>query len=186
MARKLTILVDIDDVLLDLQPHWIGALNSTHGTNVKEEEIATWEIADFFPMLSKEEVFAPVMSNDFWATILPTEDGQWFVQQVLNDGHRIKIATASLYETLPSRMERFLKLYHMLSWRDVTVTYDKQDIKGDMLIDDAIHNLIGGEYSKILMNKPYNAAIDITGLDMTRVQSLRVAYGIIRSMAEAA
>lgn len=44
-----------------------------------------------------------------------------------------------------------LKYFPFLSWKNVIITSSKKMIKGDVLIDDGIHNLLDGDYKKILM-----------------------------------
>ena len=56
--KRLTILIDMDDVLENLVECWVAALNRKHGTTVKPEDITNWLIGEFFPSLTKEELFA--------------------------------------------------------------------------------------------------------------------------------
>ena len=43
---KLTVLIDMDDVIEDLLGAWVQALNTKFGTDVKAEDISSWEIKD--------------------------------------------------------------------------------------------------------------------------------------------
>ena len=178
---KETILVDMDDVLLDLIPHWVSIINKTFGTSVTEDDITDWNIENCFPTLTKEQVFSIVMLSDTWETIPPTKDGQWFIQKLLDDGYKVKIVTASYYQTITPKIHRFLQLYPMLTWEDITITSDKQSIIGDVIIDDAIHNLIGGTTElKILIDKPHNQnATLLTDDVMHRAYSLNDVYCLI-------
>ena len=181
--RSLTVLCDMDDVLLDLIPHWIKSLNSIYGTSISAEEITEWDIAKCIPSLTKEQIFSIVMQPSFWETIPPAKNGQWFIRNLLTEGHRVKIVTASHYEVLPSKMQRFLQLYPWLTWDDITITSGKQSIKGDVLIDDAQHNLVGGEYEKILLDKPHNRKFDTTSLSIHRIDNLAEAFRILERIA---
>lgn len=42
-------------------------------------------------------------------------------------------------------------------------------INGDVLVDDAPHNLVGGRYKKILFDKPWNRSFNESSIDATRV-----------------
>ena len=44
-------------------------------------------------------------------------------------------------------------------------------IRGDVLIDDGVHNLEGGAYAKILMTAPHNRNYDAEGNGMVRVHN---------------
>ena len=183
--RSLTVLCDMDDVLLDLIPHWIKSLNSTYGTSISAEDITEWDIAKCIPSLTKEQIFSIVMQPSFWETIPSAKNGQWFVHSLLTEGHRVKIVTASHYDVMPSKIRRFLQLYPWLTWEDITVARDKQSIKGDVLIDDAPHNLVGGEYEKILMNKPHNRKFDSSSHCIHRIDDLAETFLILERLANA-
>lgn len=49
--KKLTILVDMDDVLENLVECWVNELNKKCGSSLREEDITDWRIAKFFPQL---------------------------------------------------------------------------------------------------------------------------------------
>ena len=58
-------------------------------------------------------------------------------------------------------------------------------IKADFIIDDAIHNLIGGcQRHKILMAMPHNENIDLKSDITYRANNWKSAYQFIRSNNE--
>ena len=59
------------------------------------------------------------------------------------------------------------------------VTNKKQLVRGDVLIDDGVHNLIGGEYYKILVDAPYNRAFDAESHGIRRVRGWDEIIAII-------
>ena len=63
------------------------------------------------------------------------------------------------------------KWFPFLSWDQVIITFRKQLIKGDVLIDDGVHNLEGGDYKKILMTAPHNRNYDAEAHGMIRVHN---------------
>jgi 5'(3')-deoxyribonucleotidase len=179
MTKPLRILVDLDDVLWELLPHWASALNAEYGYHVTPEEITEWEMQKSYPTLKPEDIYAPVFRNGFWREIKPSMHGSWFINRLTAEGHKINVATSSHYQNLQSKMERLFELYPMLSWKDVTITSQKQTIKGDALLDDLPANLVGGDYYKILMDKPHNHAFDAENHDVIRVKNLKEAYNAI-------
>ena len=151
--KKLTILIDMDDTLEDLLGAWVSYLNTQYGTNVHKEDIRQWDISVAFPSLSKTQVYEPILLDDFWKTVQPKDGAVEVVQKLISDGHRIYVVTASAYETLRTKMEDVLfRYFSFLSWGDVIIASCKQMIKGDILIDDGVHNLLGGEYTGVLMD----------------------------------
>ena len=47
MSKSLTILVDVDNVLENLNEAWVNAVNDKYDTNVSPDDIASWDIEDF-------------------------------------------------------------------------------------------------------------------------------------------
>ncbi len=61
----ITILIDIDDTLIELLPAWCKWLNNLYSLNVKPGEVTDWNIAKFFPTLTKEQIFEPLHTDHF-------------------------------------------------------------------------------------------------------------------------
>ena len=94
------------------------------------------------------------------------------IKWAIDEGHEVYIVTASAYETIKSKMENVLfRYFPFISWSNVIIASNKQMIHGDMLIDDAPHNLIDGKYVKILMTAPHNINYDAARNHMIRVNS---------------
>ena len=53
------------------------------------------------------------------------------------------------------------------------LTADKRLVRGDVLIDDGVQNLVGGDYEKLLYTQPHNRAFDAAAAGMTRVNDWR-------------
>lgn len=179
--NHLTILIDMDDTIECLLEAWLNWLNQKHGTNVQYEDVTEWDLWKQFPSLTKEEVYAPLSEAAFWRTVRPMGDAVNILKQLLDDGHDIFIVTASSYKTLEYKMNDVLfKYFPYLSWSNVIITSHKQMICGDVLIDDAPHNLEGGNYMKILMDSPHNKTYNEVAHGMIRVRSWQAVYHLIK------
>lgn len=184
--RKLTILIDMDDTIELLAKAWVAFLNDRYGTSVTPETLSDWEVWKFFPGLSKDEVYAPLYEDEFWDWVEPMEGASDYIQKIMDDGHKVLIVTASTYHTLKPKMEKVLfKYFPYFSWHDVIVTYQKQLIKGDVLVDDGPHNLIGADCCKILMDSPHNRKFDAESNGIIRVKNWSEVYSEIKNIAEA-
>lgn len=183
--KKLTILCDMDDVLENLLKGWTDWLNAKHGTKVDWRDIRSWDISSHYPSLSKDQLFEPFYIDEFWDWVKPIPYATEMLHQLKVDGHDIYIVTATTYETLPAKMERVLfRYFPYLTFDDVIVTTNKQMIRGDVLIDDGVHNLVGGDYVKLLMDAPHNKDFDADAAGMRRVYTWQEIYNIISEMAK--
>lgn len=57
-------------------------------------------------------------------------------------------------------------------------------IKGDILIDDGVHNLLGGEYTGVLMDAPHNADFHNEDVGIVRVHSWDEIYKVVEEIAK--
>lgn len=182
--RKLTVLVDMDDTLEGLLKAWIGELNQVYHTNVKYEDATEWELSRVFPTLTEKQIYRPLLLNEFWGLVRPIDGAVENMRRLYEDGHDIYVVTASHYQSLAGKMERVLfKYFPFIDWEHVIVTSNKHLVHGDVLIDDGVHNLLGGSYQKILMTAPHNRSFDAEAHGMRRVNTWDEAYAAVCAIA---
>lgn len=182
--RRLTILVDADDTIECLAEAWLSVLNERHGTSVDVEDLTDWYIPRFFPSLSDEEVYAPLREDATWDRVRPRRDAALYLQKLVDDEHMIYIVTATHHDTYKAKMEKvILRYFPCIHRTDVIVAYDKRMIKGDVRVDDGVHNLEGCDGLKILIDAPHNRKYDAEANGMHRVKCWDEAYRIISEYA---
>lgn len=148
----------MDDVLEDLVPAWIRYLNKKHQTDIDPETIQKWEIHEYFPELSREEVFEPLFEANFWDTVKPKPGAVRFVKQLIDEGFTVYVCTNSHYKTLKFKLDKVLfKYFPYLTENQIITMKDKHLLKCNILVDDNPKNLINGDYNKILFAAPHNA-----------------------------
>lgn len=180
MKSKYTILIDMDDTIEDLVPSWVDYLNMKYGYNKSLSDITDWSMKLNFPDLTEEQIGEPLSDRIFWMSVTPKPGAVEYIKKLIDDGYKIKIVTASYYNTIAFKIEEVLfKYFPYLTWSDVIVTYDKDLIKGTCLIDDGFHNLLGGTWDKILFDAPHNRKYDETKFNMIRVFNWEAIYEYI-------
>lgn len=183
--KKLTILVDMDDVLENLVECWVNELNKKCGSSLREEDITDWRIAKFFPQLTKDDLFSPLNTTEFWEKISPMQNAQEVLKRLIDDGHTIRIVTASHYATVPAKIKRLLEMYPYLKWEDVIVASDKSLVNGDIMIDDGTHNLETTSCDLlILFDRPHNRSYNDLAAGMVRVETWDEIYEVVSDFAE--
>lgn len=179
-SERKTILVDLDDTLTDLCLAWCDWLNKKYNTSVSPEDIADWDIAKFFSPLTKDEIFSPLLLEEFWETVKPKVEASKYLERLCEEGYDIYICTATDYRTIRVKYESIIQKYFpYISWEKIIVCNRKQMINADCLVDDGFHNLIGGTYKKILFSAPHNRIIDEHKFGMVRVDSWQSVYKTI-------
>ena len=180
----MTVLVDMDDVIENLVPAWVNFLNEKYECNVTLDDIKSWDITEAFPGLSAEQIFEAPSSDDFWKTVIPLPGAVEGLKTLIDENHDVYIVTATWYGTLKAKMEYVLfKYFPFIKWDKVIITSNKQLVKGDVLIDDGPHNLIGGDYKKILFDAPHNRSFDEKSIGAVRVHNWEETISEIRRIS---
>lgn len=184
-GRKLTILVDMDDVMEDLLPAWLEVLNEKTGKAVFLGDITEWNFDDLYPELTKEQIREVLNSWDLWRRVYPKTGAKEYMRRLIEDGHDVYVVTASHPDTMSEKYNTVIcEHFPFIKATQIISTYHKQMIRGDVLIDDGPHNLAGGDYFKILMDAPHNRAVDEHQIGAVRVQSWYEVYDIIQKLSQ--
>lgn len=179
----LTILVDIDDTIENLCEEWVGILNKKHGTNVRYEDVTEWDISKFFPELTKAQVFEPLHTPDIWYSLSPKDGAIRNIKKLIEDGHDVFLCTSTDYRNIKYKFVGVIaRLFPFIDWSHVIVANHKQMILGDIMVDDAPHNLENGNYIKILMTAPHNKSYDVTGKGIIRCNTWDEIYEVIDNL----
>ena len=168
----MTILVDMDDTIECLLAAWVKVLNEHYGRTVTTEDVTDWDVTKAYPGLAKEQVYGVLNEEGFWGRVDPMPGAAEALQRFIAKGHEVYIVTATAYESVPEKMRDLLfRWFPFISWGNVIIAARKQMIRADVLIDDAVHNMVGGQYAKILVDAPYNRGFDAAAEGMIRVHS---------------
>ncbi len=180
----MVILIDADGVLEDLSQKWVVYLNEKYGTSVRYEDLTEWDMTAAFPSLTREQVYAIDRDESFYSRLEPIPGAPEAVRSFLEEGHEVYVVTTTPYHVVKAKLERAIFPYYpFLSWKNVVITSNKHLIRGDVLIDDGIHNLLGGEYRKILVTAPYNETFDAEAAGMIRAGSWEEIRNAVSAMA---
>ena len=182
--HTMRILVDMDDTIERLLEELVNRANRKYHQNVAVEDVTDWAIAPAFEGITKRQILDAMNDPGFWLDVEPIPGAAEALKHFMDEGHEVYIVTATEPEHVTDKMRDLLfRCFPFLSWKQVIITCNKQLIRGDVLIDDGIHNLEGGDYRKILFTAPYNRNYDAEANDMIRVSSWDEIIRIVDSMA---
>lgn len=177
------ILVDMDDTIEQLLDAWVRRANEKFGRDVSLDEITGWNVAAPYSGLTREDIYGVTYEPGFWSGVKPMPGAAEALKHFMDEGHEVYIVTATEIEHVEEKMKGLLfRYFPFLSWNQVIITGRKQLIRGDVLIDDGIHNLEGGDYRKILFTAPHNRFYDAEANGMTRVNTWEEVVEIIDRM----
>ncbi|MCQ2485945.1 MAG: hypothetical protein MJ168_11520 [Clostridia bacterium] len=175
-----TILVDMDDTIENCTEAWVTLVNKRFGTDVDPLSLRDWDVSKAFPELTREQVYGVTFEDEFWYSVRPIKGAVEYLKKLIDDGNKVFIVTCAAYETLKIKMEEVLfRYFPYITWSDVIIASKKQLIKADYLVDDGIHNHIGGEYKSLLFTAPHNCEYNAEANGMVRVNNWEEVYKYI-------
>ncbi|MBO7361077.1 MAG: hypothetical protein J6V48_08105 [Clostridia bacterium] len=178
------ILVDMDDTIERLLDAWLKVANERYGTDVAYDDVRSWNVTEAFPGLTPEQIYGLPKEPGFWKNVKPMPGAPEALKRFIDAGHEVYVVTATQFCVVPEKMTEVLfRYFPFLTQKQVIITYNKQMIKGDVLIDDGPHNLEGGDYIKILMTAPHNRSYDAEAHGMIRVGSWPEIESVIEKLA---
>ena len=182
---NIIVLIDMDDVMCEFVEALCKCLNNKYHTNVSPYEITGWGLPEYFPSLTVDEIFNPTHTAEFWSTVRPMNGAPEKIKLLMDEGFKIYVCTSSDYRTIKPKFDLVLKKYFpYISWKQVIITKDKGMVRGDILVDDGIHNLEGTDFEKILMSRPHNEWYDEKSNGVTRAHSWDDVYVAIHEYAQ--
>lgn len=184
--KKFTILVDMDDTLVNTVEVWVEWLNTKYNLDVKYDDLKVWDMQAAFPSLTLNQIRQPLSNLQFWNLVEAKEGAVEYLKKLMDDGHKVMVCSASHPTTIVGKVYNcLLQHFPYLDTTQLIFAYDKQLINADFLIDDGIHNLIDAPYRGILITTPYNKLIKETDYeeDMVRVNNFKEAYDFIEEQA---
>jgi 5'(3')-deoxyribonucleotidase len=169
--------LDFDGTINCMLDTWLEWLNRKHSMHISVEDIKEWELAKYYPTLTKTELFEPLNTPEFWDEVKFQKDAVEVIEKLIQDGHEIYIITSSHYITLPYKLKRCLfKHLPFLHKENIIITYNKSLIKCGILLDDAAHNLADFPGIKVVFDAPYNRETDVADF---RVDSWKEFYELV-------
>jgi 5'-nucleotidase len=142
-VTSLTILVDLDSILADLDAKWYSTWNKLTGDTLHKSKVTEWATHKF--CLNQDMRVYDVLNEDgFFRDLKPIAGGIDACRVLTKDGHRIIIVTAVPEESRTAEYDKRMWVREHLPFinkKDFVSTHAKDSIRGDVLVDDGPHNI---------------------------------------------
>ena len=172
------ILIDCDDTIWNLCDAWVKWLNSHYGTSVDIKDINEWDMKKSFPELTELEIYDCLKNEMFWLTVKPKQDALQYVPLIEELGHTIYFVTSTNPHNVLFKARMLADWFPKIPHDRLIITYHKELIKGDFLIDDYIENFKGNRCG-ILFDANHNQNIEIDGREIKRFDNWKDIYDYI-------
>ena len=156
MERKLTIAVDLDSTLNNLNQVWITKYNEIYNDTLKC--FNEWNVVNCVKPECGYKIFDILWGKDFFYN-LGINDGAKYTMSMLCENHDVYIVTAYTANTCVDKVRWVQKYLPFFDINKIVFCNNKSLFKADVLIDDAPHNLESFPNTTICFDMPYNREV---------------------------
>jgi 5'-nucleotidase len=135
-----TLLIDMDSVICDLMSKWFSKYNMEYDDNLTIDQLKCWNTEQYVKKACGTKIYQYLSEPGFYRDLKPLPHAVEVLER-LNKRYEIFIVTTSPKSALQDKalwVEEFLPF---IGSRHIIFTHHKHMIKGDLLFDDAPHNL---------------------------------------------
>lgn len=155
---KMTIAVDMDDVLGRFVERLLEEYNIAYNDNLRKEQILSWDIHRYATKADVILFWDLLERQDFFRYIEPYEYARNVLDKLRKLGHEVICVTSSNAKFCYEK-EKWLKIHMGFKSDEIIYCKKKHLIYADYLIDDYIGNLQNFNGKKVLYSQPHNHMI---------------------------
>ncbi len=131
------ILCDMDSVLVDMLPTWLAKYNARTGEGVVVEDITHWKVDNF---VKNPKLLNEILASDgFFRELSPMRGAKQYFNQLLEDGHDVKIVTQPSRKSPSCVWDKRLwmeQYFPNFPTHKMHFCHEKDSVRGDVFIDD--------------------------------------------------
>lgn len=175
---------DLDGTIVDSPQQVVHYINERLGLNLTMDDFKTYSMEDALPEQYRWIVDAAFRDPLMWKEVKLIDGAYETIKRIYENGHKIYFVTSSLPSNLKKKIGHLARNLDFFPadyvWQHTINIHHKQLLKLDVLVDDALFNLVGDrDYFSICMDMPYNQANDDEIPSFFRAYNWKEIYGFI-------
>ena len=177
------IVCDIDSVLNNLMEKTLELYNSRTGKNIQFADMTAYNFGACLPKEDADAICKLFQEKELWDSLTPSPYSQKCLQTLINQGHKVIIATATNPINFSWKCQWMQLHFPFIPTDNIIRIMDKSLLKCDVMIDDHLDNLIGNLCERIVIDAPWNRepSKDMV-YDIYRVYDFRDVINIINDI----
>ena len=156
-----TILVDLDGPVANLLDEWLRLYNIDYDDDLLPGQIKSWDMVPYVRESCGKLIYE-YLDGDIYDGVKPVDGALDGIKKLRELGHRVVFVTSAPEGTGDAKYA-WLKRHGFLDDGKVSESYieahDKSLVRGDILIDDRVENIVRFPGETILWDAPYNRDI---------------------------
>lgn len=158
-----TLLIDMDSVICDLMSEWHKRYNDDYNDNLSVEKLLCWRSEDYVKAECGEKIYDYLDEPGLFLHLEPLPYSIDVLKR-LSKHYDVLIVTSSRTYAYTEKELWVEKHLPFIGKKNLIFSHRKEMIRGDLLFDDAPHNLIAFTKtgrSAVAMNYEYNQQVDV-------------------------
>ena len=148
------------------------------------KDLTDWDMTKCFPTEYEKLVKDLWFNPRLWNRVQPVLDSRFYLDLLCKE-ENVFVATDTHWDILPQKVRLLQKCFPCINTDNIYTCKNKQKLSFDVLTDDAVHNLFGGKYHKILMSYRWNQNFNCSKNGIHRSDDFIDVYKEIQRIKEA-
>ncbi|MGP0688597.1 5' nucleotidase, NT5C type [Priestia aryabhattai] len=162
-----TLLIDMDSVICDLMTDWHNQYNKDYGDSLSVEKLKCWESEKYVKPECGTKIYDYLDQPGLFLHLKPLPHAVEVLKR-LYERFSILIVTSSRTYAYTEKEQWVEKHLPFIGKYNIVFTHQKDKIYGDLLFDDAPHNLKAFQATgrhAVAMSYPYNEEVKVPRVD---------------------
>jgi 5'(3')-deoxyribonucleotidase len=153
----MTIMVDIDDTICNMQQTAINIFNSRHNTSYTLDDFHDYDVMSCMPIEHATKMLSIYSEPRFYNTVKPFKGAKEGIQKLINDGHQVYLVTSAIPSTYGEKVEFINRHFPCIDESHIVAMKHKHLFRCDIMIEDCLQNLLAKPYyHRVCMDQPWN------------------------------
>lgn len=158
-----TLLIDMDSVICDLMSEWHRRYNKDYNDNLTVDRLQCWNSEKYVKPECGMKIYDYLKEPGLFSNLKPISHAIEVLKRLHND-YEILIVTSSVSSAFAEKELWVEKYLPFIGKHNIIFTHRKSMVVGDLLFDDAPHNLM--EFAAtgrlaVAMKYPYNRDVSV-------------------------
>lgn len=155
--------VDIDSTLVTTTEAVLEQHYADTGEKINIKDIKSYHIEDYVSEEYRKDFYKIFLNKEMWKRIKLIPHCVDVIKKLHDKNMEIWFCTSCEPQNVAKKYNFLCRTFPFINIRKrlITTPY-KQLVNFDVLIDDAVHNVVNAPYQSILLSQPWNESFDIS------------------------
>lgn len=156
---QVTLLIDMDAILANIFKYWLLLINNDYNESLTISKLTDWNVSNCTQNATYDQVMNYLKDPNFFEKLEPIPNAIETLKKLHEEGFDIWIVTAPPHGckfAFSSKQAWVAKYAPFITEDRIIFTQHKDKVRGDILFDDAPHNLNDFPNTAVALNYPFN------------------------------